>query len=172
MTDDHLKEEPRKEGRGRTAAKRVAKAIEETARQLTELPENTLGNLPLDADLMHELQLTRSTRGHGSRKRQIKHLAALLRRYDRLDELEAFLSGEHEAHYQSTQAFHDLEQLRDRLCTAESFDAALSEVRQAWPEIDSGKLARLARNVHTTGEKRAYREIFRQLRKAAEAREE
>ena len=168
MTEEPKQKEIKQEGRGRTAAKKVAKAIEETAQQLTELPESALGGLPLDDDLLRELQLARSTRGHGSRKRQIKHFAGLLRRYDRLDELEAFLSGQHESHYQATQDFHNLEELRDRLCSAATFDAALGEVRQTYPLLSSNKLARLARNVHETSDKKAYREIFRQLRKASE----
>ena len=162
MTDEEIK----KEGRGRTAAKRVAKAIEETAHQLTELSDSALAGVPLDPELMQELILARSTRGHGSRKRQIKHFAALLRRYDRLEELDVFLSGEQESQQQNTQAFHDLEQLRDRLCTAETCAAALAEVRQTCPQLDDKKIARLARNVHATGDKKSYREIFRRLRKA------
>ncbi|MBE0500096.1 MAG: DUF615 domain-containing protein [Desulfuromonadales bacterium] len=165
-------DEKKQEGRGRTEAKRVAKAIEETALQLTELSESALGSLPLDAALLQELLLARATKGHGSRKRQIKHFAARLRRYDRLDEIDAFLSDDNEAHQQQTQAFHELEQLRDRLCTQATFDAALLEINQSYPLIHHNKLARLARNVHTTGDKKSYRDIFRQLRKMSESPEE
>jgi ribosome-associated protein len=168
MTDEIPEEEIKPEGRGRAAAKRVAKAIEEIALQLTELPESALGSLPLDEGLMQELLLARSTRGHGSRKRQIKHFAGRLRRYDRIEELDTYLNGEDEAHQQHTQAFHDLEQLRDRLCTAATFDAALAEIKLAYPLLNHNKLARLARNVHVTGDKKSYRDIFRQLRKMSE----
>lgn len=171
MTEEIPEEEIKQEGRGRTAAKRAAKAIEEMAIQLTELPETKLARLPLDDDLLLELQQARNTRGHGSRKRQIKHFAGRLRRYDRLEELDAFLSGEHETHYQETQDFHTLEQLRDRLCTASTFESALIEIQQAYPQINSNKLARLARNVHENSDKKSYREIFRQLRKASEPEE-
>lgn len=167
MTEEIPEEEIKQEGRGRTAAKRAAKAIEEIAIQLTELPEAKLAKLPLDDDLLQELLLARSTRGHGSRKRQIKHFAGHLRRFDRLEELDAFLSGEHETHYQDTQDFHNLEQLRDRLCSANTFEAALAEIQQAYPQTNSKKLARLARNVHENSDKKSYREIFRQLRKAS-----
>ena len=165
-------EETKPEGRGRTAAKRVAKAIEEIALQLTELPESALSGLPIEEGLMRELLLARGTRGHGSRKRQIKHFAGRLRRYDRLEELGAFLTGENETQQQNTQAFHDLEQLRDRLCTATTFDTALTEIKQIYPLLNSNKLARLARNVHATGDKKSYRDIFRQLRKMSEQAEE
>ena len=168
MTEEPKQEEVKQEGRGRNAAKRVAKAIEEIAQQLTELPESALAGLPLEDDLVQELRLARNTRGHGSRKRQIKHFAGRLRRYDRIDELDIFLNGQHEAHYQETQDFHNFEQLRDRLCTVATFADALTEVSQAYPQLSSNKIARLARNVHENGDKKAYREIFRQLRKASE----
>jgi ribosome-associated protein len=171
MIEEIPEDEIKPEGRGRTAAKRVAKAIEETAVQLTRLPESALDRLPLDDGLMQELKLARATKGHGSRKRQIKHFAARLRRYDRLEELEIFLGGENEAHQQNTQAFHDLEQLRDRLCTATSFDAALAEIKQVYPLNNHNKLAKLARNVHATGDKKSYRDIFRQLRQLSEQEE-
>lgn len=168
MTEELKQEEKKQEGRGRTAAKKVAKAIEEIAQQLTELPDSALAGLPLEDDLLQELQLARSTRGHGSRKRQIKHFAGRLRRYDRIDELDVFLNGQHEAHYQETQDFHYLEQLRDRLCTADTFADALTEASQAYPQLSNNKITRLARNVHENSDKKAYREIFRQLRKASE----
>ena len=68
--------------------------------------------------------------------------------------------------------FHHLEDLRDRLCDASSFDAALTEVRSLYPVIDDKKLARLARSVHDNNDKKAAREIFRRLRKAAETEDE
>ncbi len=172
MTEEIPEEEIKSEGRGRTAAKRVAKAIEESALQMTELPESALSSLPLDEELMKDLLLARATHGRGSRKRQIKHFAARLRKYDRLEELERFLNGENETHQQNTQAFHNLELLRDRLCTAATFDSALAEIKQSYPLHNHNKLAKLARNVHATGDKKGYRDIFRQLRKMSEQTEE
>jgi ribosome-associated protein len=166
----HEEEEARSEGRGRSAKKREAKAIEELAQRLAEITDSELGKLPKSPELTKEIELTRNTRGHSSRKRQIKHLAGILRGHEeqRLA-IEAALNGQSVNQRRETLAFHHLEELRDRICEAQTFEAALNEVRTTYPHLDDGKLARLARSVHEHNDKKAAREIFRRLRKAAEA---
>jgi len=44
----------------------------------------------------------------------------------------------------------------------------LAEIRSSSPHLDAGKLARLAHSVHAHNDKKAAREIFRRLRKAAQ----
>lgn len=157
------------EGRGRSAKKREAKAVEQLAQRLAELPETELAKLPGEPQLAKEIELARNTKGHSSRKRQIKHLAGHLRRHDdQREAIEAVLDGHAVTQRQEAMAFHQLEELRDRLCSAGSFDNALLEVRASYPLIDDKKLIRLAHSVHEHGDKRAAREIFRRLRKAAE----
>ncbi|MDH3997722.1 MAG: DUF615 domain-containing protein [Desulfuromonadales bacterium] len=175
--DDELREEEeqeqRSEGRGRSAKKREAKAIEELAQRLTELPEAQLAKLPQSPELGAEITLARSTRGHGSRKRQIKHLAGFLRRDEEGREaLEDALGGQARTERRETLAHHHLEELRDRLCCAQDFDTALTEVRSLYPHLDHRKLTRLARSVHENDDKKAAREIFRRLRKACEVSQE
>lgn len=161
-------EEPR-EGRGRSAKKRAAQAIEDLAFELVGLPESELARLPLDGDMRRELDLARATRGQSSRRRQIKHFAGCLRRDDaqRL-EIETHLAGYRQSLSRQRHDFHRLEELRDRLCAAESSAAALSEIGAQWPDIDLNKLASLARSAQLTADKKAAREIFRRLRQAAE----
>jgi ribosome-associated protein len=160
------------EGRGRTARKREAKAVEQLALRLAELPEAELAALPKDPELDREIALLRGTSGHSSRRRQVKHLAGLLRRDDELREkIAGALDRQAVNRRQETLAFHHLEQLRDRLCTAANLASALAEARAVFPGIDDGKLSRLARAVHEHGDKRAAREIFRMLRQAEEARD-
>lgn len=165
-------EEVRQEGRGRSAKKREAKAVEQLAQDLSDLPESEIAKLPMEAELAKEVELARNTKGHSSRKRQIKHLAGFLRRHE--DEREAVataLEGHSVNQRQETLAFHHLEELRDRLCSATSFDEAIAEVRNTFPFVDDGKLSRLARSVHENSDKRAAREIFRRLRKAEETKD-
>jgi ribosome-associated protein len=122
--------------------------------------------------LAREIALVRSTSGHSSRKRQIKHLAGLLRRDDeKRAKIAETLDSQAISQRQDILAFHHLEDLRDRLCSAATIESALAEVRSAYPQIDEGKLARLAGSVHEHADKRAAREIFRRLRKAEESRE-
>lgn len=160
------------EGPSRSALKRDAKAVELLAQRLAELSDAELGRLPKNPELTKEIELARNTRGHGSRKRQIKHLAGLLRGNDEQREaIETALDGQAVSQRQETLTFHHLEELRDRLCATATFKAALAEVRAAYPLLDAGKLTRLAGSVHDHNDKRAAREIFRHLRKAEEARD-
>jgi ribosome-associated protein len=162
-------EEVRSLGRGRTAKKREAKTIEELAHRLTEITASELGKLPKSPELGKEIELARSTKGKSSRKRQIKHLAGMLRGHEeqRLA-IEAALDGQSVIQRQEALAFHHLEELRDRLCAQETFAAALTEVRTLYPHLDDGKLTRLAGSVREHNDKKAAREIFRRLRKAEE----
>ena len=163
-------EEIRSLGRGRSKKKREAKAIEELAQRLTEITASELGKLPKSPELSKEIELARNTKGNSSRKRQIKHLAGMLRGHEeqRLA-IEAALDGQSVSQRQEVLAFHHLEELRDRICATETCEAALTEVRTTYPHLDAGKLARLARSVHEHSDKKAAREIFRRLRKAEES---
>ncbi|MDH3807879.1 MAG: DUF615 domain-containing protein [Desulfuromonadales bacterium] len=165
----HEEEEVRSLGRGRSAKKREAKAIEELAQRLTEITASELGKLPKSPELSTEIELARSTKGNSSRKRQIKHLAGVLRDHEEQRvAIEAALDGQSVMQRQESLAFHHLEELRDRLCAVDTFSAALTEVRTLYPQLDDGKLARLAGSVHEHNDKKAAREIFRRLRKAEE----
>jgi ribosome-associated protein len=172
MQENNEDEEYRSLGRGRSAKKREAKAVEYLAQRLAELSDAELAKLPQEPGLTKEIELARNTRGHSSRKRQIKHLAGFLRgNEEQREEIEAALDGQAVSDRQEAMAFHHLENLRDRLCAAGTFEVALAEVRSAYPLLDDRKLARLACSVHDFGDKKAAREIFRRLRKAEEARD-
>ncbi|PLX85471.1 MAG: hypothetical protein C0617_04030 [Desulfuromonas sp.] len=155
------------EGRGRSAKKRAAKEVEELAFRLVEMPETGLKKLPASQEVREEIELARSTKGGSSRKRQIKHLAgALRRREEEAEQLRSFLDGTDAVHLQEKRDFHSLEELRDRLCDPELFAAALQEATGAFPLLEREALSRLARSVHDHGDRRAFREIFRLMRKA------
>lgn len=167
--DEEEEKEYRSLGRGRSAKKREAKAVELLAQRLADLSDAELARLPQTPELTKEIELARNTRGHSSRKRQIKHLAGILRGHDeQREELVAALDGQAVSQRQETLAFHHLEELRDRICATATCDAALAEVRTTYPHLDDKKLARLASSVHEHNDKKAAREIFRRLRKAAE----
>lgn len=168
---NHDETEFRDLGRGRSAKKREAKAVEQLAQRLATLSDAELAKLPKLPELTKEIELARNTGGHSSRKRQIKHLAGVLRGHDEQRALiETALDGQAVSQRQETLAFHHLEQLRDQLCTETTFEVALAEVRLTYPQADAGKLARLAGSVHDHNDKRASREIFRLLRQAVEAK--
>lgn len=157
-------------GPSRSAKKRAAKAVETVATQLLELPEATWTKVPATPELREEIELARRTESHGARKRQMKHLAGVLRRHDEeAAVIQDFLEGLHQVQRQDKEEFHLLEELRDRICDPERSAAALVEAEGLFPAIDRAGLARLARAVHAGNDRKAYREIFRRLRAASDA---
>jgi len=162
-------EELEQEGRGRSAKKRAAKAIEELASQLVELDEGAWQKAPLADDLRKVAKEARATRNLAARKRQTKYLAGQLRkREDDADALQAYLDGCHEQHYAEQKEFHVLEQWRDELCAKESFDAALTRLQARLSNAQVEEIARLARAYHASSDRKVYRDIFRKLRSAME----
>ena len=156
----------------KTKKKQLAKEIERLADQLAEMSEKQYARLSLSAGLAEEVALARATKGRGSHKRQIKHLAGALRKQD--DELQSVLTqmaNLDQVSRDDKQGFHRLEILRDRLCDKSSFDDAFNELLGLCPQIDRKTISRLARSVHQHEDKRAAREIFRRLRDEVQAME-
>lgn len=153
----------------RSAVKRRAQQVEETAHRLLECSAAELRSLDWPDDLRQELLLAGRTRAHGARKRQIKHLAALLRRDEiSLARAEAVVAAKNGHHQEQVKDFQQLEMLRDGLCDAARASQALQDVRGAFPDCDAEKLSALAQMYRNTGDRKHYREIFRLLRAAAE----
>lgn len=158
-------DEDRTEGRGRSEKKRQAQAIAKLAERLVELPGATVTSLPLDEDLREELMQLRRIKSRSAKKRALKHFAGQLRGDDEAREkVQAALSQRDVAHGQDTAHHQALEQLRERLCSADEKDAALQEVATNYPSVDRKALLRLINAVLRGRDKAAYREIFRRLR--------
>jgi len=154
-------------GPSRSAQKRAARDVEDLAQQLVALPEAELKRLPASEEIAEELRNARRTGGRSAHRRQIKYLAGLLRRQEEeVARIRAFLAGVDEQSLEEKREFHGLEKLRERLCSADTFAEALTEVKKTCPSLDPERLTRLARAVQTGGDRRAFREIFRLLRQA------
>jgi len=162
MNDDTQKEQGTV---SRSAKKRAAKTVEDLAVRLVELGGADFRRLPLEGDIARELKEARTITAHGARKRQIKHLAGLLRKDpESLEKAEDFVTAIEQGHHQDAELFHFLEELRERLCDPERRDAALEEVRQNLPAVDNAKVRRLAESVQNNEDKRAFRELFKVLK--------
>jgi len=149
----------------KTKLKKLAKEVESLAKQLTELTDAEFKRLELDDELREEAILARDTLGRGSHKRQIKHLAGLLREQpEEVVSLREALGAQDQVALEDRRQFHHLEQLRDRLCDQDSFQSAFDEVLELCPNIDRKAISRLSRSVHQHADKRAARELFRRLR--------
>ena len=149
----------------RTKKKHQAKEIEQLAVQLVGLTDKQFGQLVLPDNVAYEAEEARITKGRSSQRRQLKHLAGMIRKTDgalasileQLENLDQVSRG-------VKKQFRKLEQLRDRLCSAASFAAAFDEMIESFPGIDRKSISRLAHSVHQHEDKRAYREIFKRLR--------
>jgi len=151
----------------KTKRKQQAKAFEQIAEQLAAMPETQFSRLQMAEELVSEVRLVRETSGRSSHKRQLKHLAAVLRQQEEdQGALLEQLQGLDQVARSEKRDFHRLEDLRDRLCEKTSFEAAFAEMLSQYPQIDRNTIARLARSVHQHADKRAFREIFRRLREA------
>ncbi|MEA3543638.1 MAG: ribosome biogenesis factor YjgA [Thermodesulfobacteriota bacterium] len=149
----------------RTKKKHQAKQIEQIAEQLVGLTDNQFSQIDLPVAIAREAEQARVTKGRSSQRRQLKHLAGMIRKtedafeglVDQLTNLDQISRGD-------KKQFHQLEKMRDRLCAADSFPVAFDEMVELVPDIDRNAISRLARSVHQHEDKRAYREIFKRLR--------
>ncbi|MFK5926841.1 MAG: ribosome biogenesis factor YjgA [Desulfuromusa sp.] len=149
----------------RTKKKQQAKQIEEIAEHLIGLTDNQFSQIDLPAAIAREADLARLTKGRSSHRRQLKHLAGMIRKSeDVLDSLVRQVANLDQVSRGEKKQFHQLEKLRDRLCDADSFSAAFDEMLELAPGIDRKTISRLARSVQQHDDRRAYREIFRRLR--------
>ncbi len=159
-----------REGRGRSAKKRAAQAIEALAARMVETSDAICKRLPLTDELRDELQFARSIKARAARKRQIKRLAGLLRQDEEATAaIQAALDTVGRANRTERDAFQRIERLRDALCDPDEFTEAIEEAVAELPGLDRKAVTRLARSVQQTGDKRASREIFRRLRALTEA---
>ncbi|PKN23660.1 MAG: DUF615 domain-containing protein [Deltaproteobacteria bacterium HGW-Deltaproteobacteria-3] len=144
----------------RSEKKRLAKNIEEIAKELVELSPAHIKKLPADDLLKAELSNSRDLKG-GALKRQTKFIAGLLRESG-TDEILAFLAERKGSHLKQTGAFHELERLREDIITE-----VLAAREEAWhnhehlTERSALRYAATRKPVHR-------REIFRQLHAAME----
>ena len=149
--------------------KREARALFELGRTLVELPPSRLGAVPLDADLLKAIEFTRSVTAHVARKRELQHLAKLLRRIDAAPIRDALEAMDNEAR-QLTARHHRAERWRDRLI--DEGDAAVSALCEARDDVDVQALRQLIRNAQRERRRdkppAAARSLFRSLRELDE----
>lgn len=165
-TDPELPHE--KERPSRSARRRDALDVLALAKQLTELPLGRLEKLELPDEVRQEIANVRRIGSHIAHKRQLAHLAKLMRRHDEstFDGVRAELANDRQQGARDAAATHRLEALRERLL-AEG-DVALNELIAAHPGLDRRQLRALTRQARSEREANkplhAYRELFRMLR--------
>ncbi len=98
----------------RSEQKRRYKQIEDVAQELTELTDNDLKKFPGDQVICTEIKAIRALSG-GARKRQVKHLAKILRQGPSMDAIYDFLSKRKGSQLKEKTRLHEAEHLRDAL---------------------------------------------------------
>lgn len=153
----------------RSARRREALDVLAFAKQLSELPPARLDKLALPDDVLDELAEVRRTPSHIAHKRQLAHLAKLMRAHD--DEVfavaRAALANDRATGALAAVALHRIEALREAML-GENGDATLTEFIASHPAVDRQQLRALIRQARRECEThkppRAQRELFRLLR--------
>ena len=152
-------------GRGRSKKKREAQRIEDLAKQLIELSPQNCARIGISDRVIDEITIARDTDGRGSSKRQLKHLAGVLREEpEDVEKINIFIDGYDQTHYKQKKAFHKLEEFRDQLCDPKTTDQTIGELSKLISPAELKPLRGLARSVIKSGDKKASRDIFKKLR--------
>jgi len=158
----------------RSQQRRDALEVFALADTLAALSDAQLARVPLEDELLAEVQRTRAITSHIARKRATQFLAKQLRKLDEtgLEPIRTALAHDRMKAHHEAAVLHRLETWRDRLI-AEG-DAALDELLALYPAADRQHLRQLARNARAERDREkplhAYRELFRALRELFEER--
>ena len=169
VQEDAEASEFEEEGRGRSKRKRHVRTFDVMALELLELSDERCGNMPITEELQEALHQARTTKSKSARRRQIRHLASLLR--DRDEETEAircYLAGKPYVAVEGDESYRDLNALRETLCTAGNLQDALSEACDQLPYMDVALVTHLAKSLRESENDKAHRALFRELRRAAD----
>lgn len=144
--------------------KRNAQAMIKLGEQLVALDEKQLHRFSLPENILEAINAARKIRQHGARKRQLLFLGKLLRLID-ATEISSQLASLNTQSKQDAQAFHRLEQWRDKLLAD---DQALTELLNNYPAIDRQHIRQLIRAARKEQQQNktpsSARTLFRYLR--------
>lgn len=154
----------------KSALKRQMLALQALGESLLALNDKQLARIPIDDErLLQALRETRQIRSNSARRRHLQFIGKLMRDID-AEPIERALQAMHQARRQETDAFHELEQLRDDMLAAGPAGVELALAR--WPEADRQQLRQLAlqhqRELQRNKPPAASRKLFRYLRELQE----
>lgn len=173
---DDTEQDPSKSQR-----KRDMHELHDLGVQMVDLPPSQLKKLPLDEDLLAAILSCQAIHQRGGRKRQLKFIGKLLRYVD-AEPIALAVEQILAPHRHAVNAFHDVEQWRDKLLS--EGDSALADFLATHPGADRQKLRQLIRAGQLPKDavenpesipakqheraKRAKRELFKLLREILE----
>ena len=172
---DDEEEEFEVEGRGRSARKREILSYELLAEKLLEISDAKCEGLPVTDELKKAVFTARETtrsKAKAARKRYIKHLTSMLRSSDaEVDAINGFLAGSDFVPVTGDEAYRDLDALRSQLLDPATYRATVDQVCQQLPHIDLALLSSLSEKLQTQHNDKDYRNLYKELRRAADESE-
>jgi ribosome-associated protein len=149
--------------------KRDAHALQKLGVKLIDLRDDALLRLPLEANLVEAIRFARTIRSHEGRRRQLQRIGKLMREADG-DAIRSALGDETREQRLSTALQHAAEAWRERMIAdtrvAANWLAQYPEGGEAIAEL----LIRARAEIATKAPGRAYRELFRKIRRQLETR--
>jgi ribosome-associated protein len=150
----------------KTALKRRMTALQELGEALTRLSDKQLSAIPIDDErLLTAVREVRGIRSNSARRRHLQYIGKLMRDID-AEPIEHALQALDHRHRKDTDAFHELEQLRDSMLAAGVGGISLATER--WPQADRQQLRQLLlqhqRETQRGKAPAASRKLFRYLR--------
>jgi len=149
----------------KSARKRAMNELQHLGEQLLVFTDDELQQLGIPDKLLDAITTVRHINAHGARRRQFQYIGKLMRDTDITSVRSALEKRRHQGAMQ-TQAFHLIEELRNRL--VHEGDTALAAVLAHFPVAERQRLRKLAKQAHNeqeTGQPaRASRQLFRYLR--------
>lgn len=153
----------------KSARKRQASEVEDLARELVDMRAADIASMELAPEIMQVLERARGLK-RGARKREIKHLAGMLRSdEEQLEQVRRFKYGVSAQQLEEKRRFHNLERWRDGLCDPEQRSGVRAEITAALPGLDIAALDKLLRGYQGPEDKKRYRQIFTLLRRASDS---
>lgn len=170
----------------RSEKKRVYKQVEELAREVSNLSDKDLKKFPGGPVIHEEIIATRGLKA-GSRKRQIKYLAKLLRQGP-LDEIYLFVTQRKGSNLHLKKQHHAAERMRDTLINEAMeahqkylarqipFDLGwesdyIDQLTEEYTGLQENEIRTVIHQYIVTHNKSHYRELFRMMKAAVEQKE-
>jgi ribosome-associated protein len=167
---DHEAPDAFEEVISKSAIKRRMTELQQLGESLTQLSDKQLSKVPIsDERLLQAVHEARRIRSNSARRRHLQFIGKLMRDIDP-EPIEQALGAMDQQEQRSREAFHELEQLRDRIL-AQGPDG-VEQALQRWPQADRQHLRRLIlqhqREVQRNNPPSASRKLFRYLRELQE----
>jgi ribosome-associated protein len=153
--------------------KREMTALQELGEELVSQPKERVMRVPMPEDVREVILECQKIKDHEGRRRQMQYVGKKMRTLeeDEIAAIQKVIDSWKGASKAETAAMHALERRREKLLAD---DKALTELKEAHPEIDVQQLRVLIRNARKEQAEnkppKAYREIFQILKQLQQSK--